>query len=66
MYLRIGNHFITGSGLIALAIIYPFLAPGGASYPVGCLGAGIILWISALWAITVTPSVKSTIEKGKD
>jgi hypothetical protein len=59
-------HFITGSGLIVLSIIYPFLAPSGASDPVGCLGAGIILWISALWAITVIPCVKVTIEKGKD
>jgi hypothetical protein len=59
-------HFVTGSGLIMLAIIYPFLSRGGASDPVGCLGAGIILWISSLWAITVTPSIKLTIEKGKD
>ena len=41
-------HFVTGSGLIVLSIVYPFLAPGGASNPIGCLGAGIILWLSAL------------------
>jgi magnesium-transporting ATPase (P-type) len=54
-------HLITCSGLILLSIIYPFIAPGGASDPVGCLGAGIILWISAIWAITVIPSVESKI-----
>jgi hypothetical protein len=51
-------HFITGTGLIVLSIVYPFVAPGGASNPIGCLGAGIILWSSALWAMTVTPAVK--------
>lgn len=54
-------HLITGSGLILFAIIYPYIAPGGASDPVGCLGAGIILWISASWAIAVIPSVDSKI-----
>jgi hypothetical protein len=54
-------HLITGSGLILLSIIYPFIAPGGASDPVGCLGAGIILWISAFWAITIIIPVNSKI-----
>jgi hypothetical protein len=57
-------HFITGSGLIVLSIAYPFLAPGGASDPVGCLGAGIILWISALWAIMVDPAAESKESEG--
>jgi hypothetical protein len=51
-------HFITGSGLIVFSMSYPFAASGGASDPVGCLGAGMILWSSALWAIMVTPAVK--------
>ena len=49
-------HFITAGGLIAVSIIYPYLAPLGPSDPIGCLGAGIILWISAIWAISVIPS----------
>ena len=51
-------HFITGSGLIVLSVVYPFIAPQGASDPVGCLCAGIILWISALWAVAVTPFIE--------
>jgi hypothetical protein len=38
----------TGGALVLLAIGYPFLVPGGAANPVGCLGAGIILWATAL------------------
>ena len=38
----------TGAAFVVLAIVYPLLAPGGASNPVGCLGAGLILWLSSL------------------
>jgi hypothetical protein len=41
----------TGAALIALAILYPVVAPGGAANPVGCLGAGIILWASAILSL---------------
>jgi hypothetical protein len=44
-------HYVTGAALIVLAVTYPLLAPGGPASPVGCLGAGLILWASALWAI---------------
>jgi hypothetical protein len=44
-------HYITGAALIVLAVTYPLLAPAGPASPVGCLGAGLILWASALWAI---------------
>ena len=37
---------------------YPLLAPNGATSPLGCVGAGLILWASALWAITANNSIK--------
>jgi hypothetical protein len=45
-------HYITGALLILLAIAYPLLMPGGPNDPVGCLGAGLILWSSAIYAVT--------------
>lgn len=44
-------HAATGAALIALALVYPMLAPGGPGDPVGLLGTGLILWSSALWAL---------------
>ena len=48
-------HHVTGSVLVALALAYPFLATGGPRDPIGCLGAGLILWGSALWALMDHP-----------
>lgn len=53
-------HYVTGSALMFLAIAYPLLAPSGPQSPVGCLGAGLILWASALWAIGAKPSPQPT------
>jgi hypothetical protein len=36
---------------MTLTGIYPLVAAGGPADPVGCLGAGIILWASAGWAL---------------
>ena len=44
-------HYVTGAAMMALAVIYPFVAPGGPADPIGPLGAGLILWASAGWAI---------------
>ncbi|HVZ44507.1 MAG TPA: hypothetical protein VHA82_11910 [Ramlibacter sp.] len=44
-------HYITGTAMMSLAALYPLLASAGPGSPVGCLGAGIILWASAAWAI---------------
>ena len=41
----------TGAALVLCAIAYPLLAPGGAANPVGCLCAGVILWLSALRSV---------------
>jgi hypothetical protein len=44
-------HYVTGTAMVALAVLYPLLAEGGPASPLGFLGAGIILWLSALWAL---------------
>lgn len=44
-------HVVTGVALVLLGLLYPFVAPLGPLDPVGFLGAGSILWLSALWAI---------------
>ncbi len=44
-------HYLTGAALILLASIYPVAAHDGPESAVGALGAGIILWVSAAWAI---------------
>jgi hypothetical protein len=44
-------HYATGAGFIVLALVYPLIATGGPADPVGCLGAGLILWLSALWGL---------------
>jgi magnesium-transporting ATPase (P-type) len=49
-------HYVTGVALMLVAVIYPFVAPSGAASPAGCLCAGLILWASALWAVTATPA----------
>lgn len=43
------THYLTGSAMLALAILYPLLA--GPASPIGLLGAGIILWLSAAWSL---------------
>jgi hypothetical protein len=44
-------HYVTGGLMILFAIAYPLLIPGGPSDPIGCLGAGLILWSSAIYAL---------------
>ena len=44
-------HYVTGGLLMLIAVTYPFSAPSGASSPIGALGAGAVLWASALWAV---------------
>ena len=47
-----GPHYLTGAALILLACVYPFVAPEGPESAVGALGAGLVLWLSAAWAIS--------------
>ena len=44
-------HYVTGAALVALAVLYPFVAPGGPADAVGLLGIGLILWASAGWEL---------------
>jgi cytochrome bd-type quinol oxidase subunit 2 len=44
-------HYFTGAALILLACVYPLVARGGPENAIGALGAGLILWASALWAL---------------
>lgn len=44
-------HYVTGLAMMALALIYPFVAPGGPGDAIDLLGTGLILWASAGWAI---------------
>ncbi len=52
---------ITGAALILLAIVYPLVAPGGAANPGGCLGAGLILWASAIGSLIREPEKPKAI-----
>lgn len=48
-------HYLTGVILVVTALVYPILSPGGPVSPIGCLIAGIILWLGALWALRPSP-----------
>ena len=48
------RHYVTGSALILLAVLYPLVATGGPANPVGCLGTGLILWASALTGLLIS------------
>jgi len=44
-------HYVTGAAMMALALIYPLVAPDGPANAIGLLVTGLILWASAGWAI---------------
>jgi hypothetical protein len=44
-------HYLTGIALLLVALVVPQLAPAGPADPGVCLGAGLILWVSALWGL---------------
>jgi hypothetical protein len=44
------SHYVTGLAMMLFAVGYPYIAAGPQS-TVGLLGAGLILWASALWGI---------------
>lgn len=48
-------HYITAAALILTAALYPFLAPPGPRSSMGCFLAGIVLWLSALYGLTLAP-----------
>jgi hypothetical protein len=48
---KVPRHYATGAALTLLAIFYPLMSSAGPTSPVGCVGAGIILWLSAAAAL---------------
>jgi hypothetical protein len=46
------THYVTGIALMLLSIGYPLISTMGPGSPAGCLGAGLILWASAAWAVS--------------
>jgi hypothetical protein len=48
-------HYVTGVALVTWGAGYPFLLTQGAGSPLGCLGAGLLLWASAITGLTVKP-----------
>ena len=44
-------HYLTGAALIVLASVYPLIARDGPENAIGALGAGLILWASAVRAL---------------
>jgi hypothetical protein len=52
------THYLTGMALVLFAVAYPFIATAGPHSSVGPLGAGLILWTSAAWAVLA--SLRST------
>lgn len=45
-------HYVTGAVLALFAVAYPFLLTGGGLSSWGPFGAGLVLWISAVWALS--------------
>jgi hypothetical protein len=48
---KVPRHYATGAAMTLLAVFYPLMSSAGPRSPVGCLGAGIILWASAIAAL---------------
>src|SRR5476649_667226 len=48
---KVPRHYATGAAMTLLAIFYPLMSSAGPTSPVGCVGAGIILWVSAVAAL---------------
>ncbi|QWP77107.1 hypothetical protein J5226_01485 [Lysobacter sp. K5869] len=44
-------HYLTGAAMVALAVVLPWRWPIAAAIPLLCLGAGAVLWLSALNAV---------------
>ena len=55
---RYPPHYATGAIMILWGFGYPFLAKAGAASPVGCLGEGLLLWASAVYALKAEPPVE--------
>ena len=54
--MRYRAHYVSGLALLALAMAYPVLASAGPLSPLGPTGAGLILWLSAAYALSLGSS----------
>ena len=46
-------NYVTGTALMVWAVAFSLCTAGGPANPIGCLGAGIILWLSAIHGLIV-------------
>ncbi len=54
-------HYVSGVALTLLAVVFPFVTAAGPQSAVGPIGAGLILWASAIYALTAgTPTANDT------
>ena len=53
-------HYITGAAMMLLAVSFPLVASEGPTSGIGALGAGLILWLSAVWAVSPYSQVQGT------
>jgi hypothetical protein len=49
---RYRPHYVTGAALILVALVCPLLSSDGPAGLASCLYAGLILWLSACWALS--------------
>jgi hypothetical protein len=50
--MRYRPHYVSGLAMLLLAVVFPLVANGGPRSGMGPLGAGLILWASAVFALT--------------
>ena len=50
--MRYRPHYVSGLALLLLAVVFPFVANDGPRSGLGPLGAGLVLWASAVFALT--------------
>jgi hypothetical protein len=60
------SHSVTGIAMIVIALAYPFLFHDGPNNPIGCLGAGLVLWVSAFLALREKSDVQASIDTAVD
>jgi len=57
-------HYASGLALLALAAAYPFAAAAGPLSAAGPIGAGLVLWASAVYALGPGAPTQRTDEQG--
>ncbi len=60
--MRYPAHYVSGIALLLIAAAYPFLAVGGPQSAVGPVGAGVVLWGSAVYALISAAGVGKRVQ----